>query len=284
MERIAIVTDSTCDLPGPVLQEQGIHMVPLSVLFGDDEYQDGIDLSPEEFYAKLANATELPTTSQPSAGRFAALFQELETKGVTHVISLHISRKLSGTQNSANIAVKMVPGLKITVVDSRSTSYGLGLLVLYANKLVKDGMGFDEIISRLEAKIPETAIYFAVDSLDSLQRGGRIGKAGAFIGKALGIRPLMVLSGRSGEIEVVKKVRSLEAATSSMVELAQAHVRRYGITLGIAVIHSAVPERMHNLLAVLRADGTDYKRIMTGSIGAVIGAHLGPDGWAVALC
>ncbi len=284
MERIALVTDSTCDLPESVLQEQGIHMIPLSVLFGDDEYQDGIDLSPEEFYAKLAKASEPPTTSQPSAGRFAALFQELETKGVTHVISLHISRKLSGTQNSAGIAVKMVPGLKITVVDSRSTSYGLGLLVLYANKLVKDGMGFDEIISRLEAKIPETAIYFAVDSLDSLQRGGRIGKAGAFIGKALGIRPLMVLSGRSGEIEVVKKVRSLEAATSSMVEFAQAHARQYGLTIGIAVIHSAIPERMHNLLNALRATDTDLKHIMTGSIGAVIGTHLGPDGWAVALC
>lgn len=283
-QKIALVTDSTSDLPPALLAEQGITMVPLSVLFGDEEYEDGIDLTPEEFYRLLKDHSELPTTSQPSPGKFLACYQSLQAEGHTHILSMHLSSALSGTVQSASVAAKMVPGVVVRVVDTRNASWGVGLQVLHARELMRQGLGFDELVARVEARVPHVHAYFTVDSLEALRRGGRIGSAAAFFGQALGIRPIMSCSGISGRIEAIKKVRTHAAALAALVDLARAHFDAHGLEYGLALVHSDAPARAEELRGALAATGLDFKRVLGGNIGAVIGTHLGPDGWGFMLC
>jgi len=283
-ERIAVVTDSTCDLPVSVLKAEGIFMIPLSIFFGDEEYQDGIDLSPEQYYAKLQSSPHFPTTSQPSPGKFLELFQQLQKEGYTHIFCLHLSRKFSGTVQSATVAANMLPDLQIQVVDSRICSWGLGGLVLYANKLVKEGISFQLLVEKVKKLIPQIAVFFSVDNLDSLKRGGRIGKAQALIGQYLGIRPIMCMREGQGEIEVVTKVRSVEAACRVIVQLASEHIRKYGVTQQAVVVYAAVPKYQDLLMEAVRQETTDFGELFSGRIGGVIGAHLGPTGWGLTIC
>jgi DegV family protein with EDD domain len=282
-ERIALVTDSTCDLPADLRAEHGITMVPLSVFFGDEEYQDNIDLSGEEFYRKLQAAADLPTTSQPPAGKFLDCFQKLQQAGFTHVICLLINRAFSSTAQSAAVAAKMAPGLTCEILDSRTTSWGLGLLCLYAARLIRDGLPFALITTRLREQIPKVLILFSVDTLDALRRGGRIGPVAAYLGKLLHFRPVLKLAGDKPEIQLVKKVTSQAAAFAVMAEALVQHQRAFGIQFGICLIRTVSPEPVTKLEAALRATGVDFKSVWYGIIGPVIGTHLGADGWGVAL-
>lgn len=284
MERIALVTDSTCDIPPEHLAELGIHMIPLSVYFGDEEYRDNVDLTPEQFYAKLAGTPDLPTTSQPSAGQFHALYQKLQQDGYTHILSLHLTRKFSGTLQAAAVAARMLTGVEVQVEDSRSASWGLGLQVLRAKQLIDNGMTFAELVPEVRRQAEETLVVFTIDSLDALQRGGRIGKAAAWFGKLLGVRPILALPGSSGEIETLKKVNSHAAAVEAVVELALEHQRKTGIRFGVCVIHSNSAASQNELATALQAAGLETARLRLGRLGAVIGTHLGPSGWGLVLC
>ncbi|MCD4814123.1 DegV family protein [bacterium] len=283
-DRIAIVTDSTCDLPRTLLTEEGIYMVPLSIYFGEEEVLDGVDLSPAQFYEKLQTAKKHPTTSQPPPGKFLNLFQELQKEGYTQIVCIHITRKFSGTAQSATVAATMVPEMKIKVIDSKTTTGSLGALVRYANQLVKNGMGFDAVIEKIIMQLPRTAIYFSVDSLESLQRGGRIGKARALIGKYLGIRPLMALHENSGEIEVINKARSVEAACRMMAKLARAHIEKYGVCHQVVLLTAMVEDYGVVLQKAMTSLAFDFGHITQVKIGGVIGTHLGPTGWGIGIC
>jgi DegV family protein with EDD domain len=282
-ERIALVTDSTCDLPADLRAENGIEMVPLSVFFGDEEYQDNIDLIGEAFYRKLAAAPELPTTSQPPAGKFFAHFQQLQQRGFTHVLCLMINRGFSSTSQSAAVAAKMLPGLTCEILDSRTTSWGLGLMCLYASRLIREGMPFADLVSRMREQSPKALILFSVDTLDALRRGGRIGPVAAYLGKLLHFRPVLKLSGDKPEIQLVKKVTSQAAAFAVMAETLAVQQRTFGIQYGACFIRTATVEPVTKLEAALRAAGMDLKTVYHGTIGAVIGTHLGPDGWGIAI-
>ena len=283
-ERIAIVTDSTCDLPQSLLEAEGIYSVPLSIFFGDEEVLDGIDLSPQQFYEKLKTAGQHPTTSQPPPGKFLNLFQHLQKEGYTQIICIHITRKFSGTAQSATVAAAMLPKMKIQVIDSKTTTRALGALVLYANQLVQNGMGFTELIEKINLQIPRTAIYFSVDNLDSLQRGGRIGKARALIGKYLGIRPVMALQDNQGEIEVIAKGHSVEAACRIMAEKTREHIEKYGVCHQVVLLTAMVEAYGASLQAAMAALPFDFGQITQSKIGGVIGTHLGPTGWGIAIC
>jgi DegV family protein with EDD domain len=143
---------------------------------------------------------------------------------------------------------------------------------------------FAQVVERIRERCNHTVVLFSVDTLDALQRGGRIGKAAAFLGKAFGIRPILSLPGTTGEVEIIGKVNSRQAAIKALVAQAQRHVREHGLAYGLAVMHSVRPDMAAQLMEALRSSGDDWKNIYAGRIGAVIGTHLGPDGWAVALC
>ncbi len=283
-ERIALLTDSTCDLTPELLEQNRIHRVSLSVFFEDEEYRDAVDLTPDQFYEKLLQHPHLPSTSQPSVGAFVEVLEALKRSGVTQVLGLFLSRKLSGTLQAALAASRMVSGLQCEFLDSKSASWGHGLLLLQARRLIDSGLNLAEVCEQIRDRIEKTTILFAVDTLDALHRGGRIGRAAMFFGKHLGIRPILSMSGHLGEVDVVDKVASRAAAIALIVDLARKHVRAHGLVYGIAVLHSAIPDAQQELLAALLATGEDWKTIIHGRIGAVIGTHLGPDGWGVALC
>lgn len=283
-EKIAIVTDSTSDIPVAQLEAEGIAMVPLSIFFGEEEFLDGVDLDPEQFYARLAENPHFPTTAQPPPGKFLNVYQELEKNGTTHILSLHISRKLSGTSQSAQVAANMLPQLTVQVLDSKMASWGLGNLVLWARTLVRQGMVFSQLVREVEEQIPRTTVYFSLDSLDALERGGRIGKARAFIGKYLGIRPIMVLQEGRGEIEVVKTVRSSKAVIAEIVRLAKLYQAKYGVRFQATVLEGVKGQPSSDLFRVLKASGIPFPKLVSGKIGGVIGTHLGPSGIGLVLC
>lgn len=283
MERIALLTDSTCDLPAELLAERNIVMVPLSVLFGDDEYRDNVDLKSDEFYRKLKSAEELPTTSQPSPGKFLAAFQKLQQEGYTHILCLLITSTFSSTQQSAAVAAKMASGVTIQIVDSRTTSWGLGLLVLYADGLIRSGATFAEVTERVREKLGKITVYFTVETLDALQRGGRIGRAAALVGKLLDMRPILELGDGSGVIEAIKKVRTHKAVVTALTELTSRHIQTRGLEFGVCLIRTADPAPVSEMLGTLQATGLDLKQVFQGTIGPVIGTHLGPDGWGIVL-
>lgn len=206
MSNIRIVTDSTADLSQEIVEQYGIIVVPLTVLIEGKSYLDRVNIDNETFYGMLRGAKELPTTSQPSPAVFAQVYQSLAAEGVKEIISIHISSDLSGTVQSARLAQNMVVDqVKVTVIDSRSATMGLGLVVLSAAKALNEGRTLQETLLLLEMIVEKLDLLFLLDSLDNLQKGGRIGKASFLVGSLLNIKPILRL--KDGVIHAYEKVR-----------------------------------------------------------------------------
>jgi DegV family protein with EDD domain len=270
MSKIAIVTDSSAYLPADLVARYGIHVMPLKVAFGQTVYRDCIDITEEEFYRKLAQAKELPITSQPSAGEFLALYQEMarEAQGI---LSVHISGALSGTYNSALAAREMLPDVPIEVVDSRSTSMGLGFLVLAAAQAAEEGKSLAEIATLTRDLVPRLNVIFVLDTLKYLQKGGRIGGAQALMGSMLAIKPLLHLY--EGRVEPLEKVRSKGKAVERLVEVMAERLQ--GRPAHVAILHSAIPQEAEALRAQITARFTCCELLFSG-VSPVIGTHTGP--------
>ncbi len=270
MSRIAIVTDSSAYLPTDLVERYGIHVMPLKVAFGETVYRDCVDITEEEFYHKLAQAKELPITSQPSAGEFLAFYQEVAQEAQS-IVSIHISGALSGTYNSAVVARDMLPDVPIEVVDSRSTSMGQGFLVLAAARAAEEGKSREEIAALTRDLVPRLNVIFVLDTLKYLQKGGRIGGAQALVGSMLAIKPLLHLY--EGRVEPLEKVRSKGKAVERLVEIMAEHLK--GRPAHVAVLHSANPQEAEALRAQIAARFPCRDLLLTG-VSPVIGTHTGP--------
>ena len=196
---IRIVTDSTADLPPGAAHELGISVVPLSVIFGDEVYREGVDVTHDLFYDKLIHSRVLPTTSAPSVGDFLSVYEPLLDDS-DEIVSIHVSAKLSATHNNACQAARLLAdrGARIEVIDSQLVSMGLGFLTLAAARAARGGAGVEEIRTIVERSIPRVHTIFVLDTLEYLRRGGRIGRARAFLGAVLRVKPLLSL--RDGEV------------------------------------------------------------------------------------
>ena len=269
---IKIVTDSTAYLPEEMIREHDIRVVPLYVHFGTEAFKEGVELSNEEFYNRLKEAPELPTTSQPSAGEFHSVFEPLVAAG-HEVIVLTISSKISGTWNSAMAAKDMLPDAPISVVDSLSTSVGLHLMVDAAIQAAAAGATREEIVEQIEQTKEKMQIFFVVDTLEYLAKGGRIGNGKAFLGTLLKVKPILVL--QEGAIEPLEQVRSKRKATARMLALVEEHVGSNGSTSKVAITNALVPEEAEALSRELVGRlGCEHPLI--GDLGPVIGTHTGP--------
>lgn len=206
MSKIRIVTDSTADLTPQLVERYQIEVVPLDVFVNGKAYKDKIDITNDEFYKILRSAKELPATSQPSPAVFAETYRKLAAEGAEHIISIRISCDLSGTYQSSVLAAGIVQD-EVTVhnFDSRSATMGLGLVVLSVARMVEEGKELEEVLSALETVIKKLDLYFLLDSLDNLHKGGRIGKASHLFGTLLNIKPVLNLS--NGVISAYEKVR-----------------------------------------------------------------------------
>lgn len=278
MTQAIIVADSTADIPREMVSEYGIHIVPMRLAFGEESYIEGIDITVEQFYDKLAESKVLPTTSQNSPSRYAEVYRNLlGAYPGSPIISIHLSSGMSGSYQSAVLAKEMLEeelgqALDITVIDSLCATYGFGLQVVHAARLAKQGAPLEQIVSEVGHLGQERRLYFLVDSLEYLQKGGRIGKAAAVLGTLLNIKPILSVD-QEGVIYAVDKVRGRKKAVSRVIEL---FVNDFKDTkdINVAVCDSVNPEGANEIIDLLGQHFTLHEVVRT-SIGAVVGSHVG---------
>jgi DegV family protein with EDD domain len=271
MGQMKIVTDSTADLSLEQIQRYNIKVVPITVNFGSDSYADGIDLDPDQFYKKLTSEKVLPKTSQPSPEAFRLAYDEIASEGDT-ILSIHISGKLSGTLNSAELASKIAKA-EVIPIDTKTASQGIGLTVLVAAEAVKRGLTRDEVISLIKKSIPNTFSVFAVDTLEYLQRNGRIGKAASLLGSLLQLRPILYAD-PEGMVAPYDKVRGRSQIIPSLVAAALKNVSP-DLPVNLSVVHSWNREGADELLSELKKH-YEVTDLHVGMVGPAIGAHIGP--------
>lgn len=271
MAKIKIATDSTADIPPVLLKEYEISFIPLKVYFGEEVYREDVDLRPQEFYDKLATFEGLPSTSQPSPGEFREFYEEL-TKDGSAVISIHISSLMSGTSQSARIAASLLTDREITVVDSKLVSFPLGIVVMAAAKAAKAGKSKAEILKIIQLMIEHIQTYFVVDTLEYLEKNGRIGKAANLLGTMLNLKPILTIE--DGLIAPYEKVRGKGKALERIIKVAKNYAQRHG-ELCCYIFHANVLEEAVKIKEKLRTE-LNCAEIMLGDIGAVVGTHAGP--------
>jgi DegV family protein with EDD domain len=266
----AIVLDSTADFPEANERFANWRMVPLYVRFGDDSRRDYVEIGPQEFYARLRTVNELPTTSQPTPGDFLAVYDELS--GYERIYSLQISSTLSGTFESARTAAAEL-GDKVRVVDTGTASAAIAILGLAIQRRLESGTSDEEIDALVERFKRDAGLIFTVDTLEFLQKGGRIGKAAAFAGNLLHIKPILTI--KNGEVLPVKRVRGNQKAVQ---EFARAFMvgSRDTPNLHVGIAHADAPER-EQVLRALVADVRPQAQVdVATTLGAVVGTHAGP--------
>jgi DegV family protein with EDD domain len=268
---VAVVTDSTAYLPRGVAEDHGIRIVALEVRLGDRVGREGIDIDAAELSAALADRHLDVQTSRPTPAEFIACYRAAFDAGADEVVSVHLSRELSGTWDSARLAAEEF-GPRVQVVDSRSTGMGLGFAVLAAAEAAQVGAPGDEVAAAAEAVAARCRLFFSVETLDRLRRGGRIGAAAALVGTALAVKPLLHVA--QGRIVPLEKVRTTARAAQRLVELA---VKAAGDgPVDLAVHHLAAASRAEEVAARLRDRLPHVARLLVSEVGAVIGAHVGP--------
>ena len=269
-QNTAIVLDSTADFPEAAKRFPSWRMVPLYVLFGDESYRDYVELSPEEFYARLRAADQLPTTSQPTPGDFLKAYEELAQ--YDRVYSLHISSALSGTYHSATTAAAELGGDKVRTVDSETASAAITMLGLAIQRRLERGTT-DEEIDRLIGRFKERAgLLFTVDTLEFLRRGGRLGRASAWAGQLLHVKPILTIE---GEVIPVKRVRGNQKAMQAFVSEFTSTTQDEP-TLKVGIAHADAPERARQLQKMVRAERPQAEIEVITTLGAVLGTHAGP--------
>ncbi|MCR4425168.1 MAG: DegV family protein [Firmicutes bacterium] len=276
MARIAIVTDSTADLPTSMYRERDIVVVPLTVHFGEETYTDQVDLTSKQFFEKLQKSPIMPRTSQPSPADFIAVYERL-LGSYDHIFSLHISSKLSGTYQSAKIAAETLKSPAIEVVDTMTVSLCTGLVTLAAAD-ARDVHNDPEEVRRAVRHVMDTfGLLFTVGTLLYLEKNGRIGKAAALLGGLLSIRPILSMS--EGELTAVERVRGQGRVLPRVLEIMESRVDR-SHPVDVAVLHAVDPQRGEEWMEAVRERFT-CRRIFLTECGPVVGTHSGPGALAV---
>ena len=264
---VRIVTDSSCDLPQSVADELGIEIVPLTIRIDGTEYTDRTDLTPSEFWAKCAASPNLPETAAPAPGQFEAVYRRLAADGATSVVTINLSAALSATMQSAELAARSVADtVKVTVVDSQQVTLGLGIVVAAAARLARSGASHDEVVALANDLAARTKVWGALDTLENLKKGGRIGGAKALLASALAIKPIIEV--RDGKVEQGGKQRTRSKALAFLVE----KVQEAGPLESLAVLHAACGD-VDEFVAMLRPH--HLGDIVVGDIGPVVGSHAG---------
>ena len=271
MSDIAIVTDSTAYLSESYIKQYDIHVLPLKVIWGAESFDDNVDITPEEFYKRLQESEEMPTTSQVTVAEFKKLFESLHSQG-KEVLCVVISSEISGTLASAEAAKVEIPEAKIALVDSRTTIVDLAFQVLVAARAARSGASLEECVSAVEQDKQNSGVIFAVDTLEFLHRGGRIGGARRLLGTVLNIKPILTLT--DGKVDALEQTRTRKKSLHRLVEIAAERVEgKQNLRLGVA--HADAP----NEAAALLKDASERLKpveTMIAQMSPVIGTHVGP--------
>jgi DegV family protein with EDD domain len=276
----ALVTDSTAGLGSDYVAKHQIQIVPLYLNIGEKSLREGPDISPNDFYQLLPKANPLPTTSQPSAGDFASAYQAVIDKGATSIISVHISAGLSGTINSATLAAQQFPGVPIDIIDSRTAAAAPFMAVQTGARALAEGDSFEEAGRKIKAVLAQQRTIFAVDTLEYLYKGGRIGGAAALFGSLLQMKPLLYLP--DGKIDALERVRGSERALIRMTEIMGEWLGR-SVPLRVIIMQSNCEKRGEEALELFKSK-LNIAIGQTVLLTPVIGAHVGPGTVGACCC
>lgn len=270
MERVRIVTDSTSDVPATLASELSIAVVACQVFVGDEVYRDGVDLTPEVFFDKLARSSELPRTSQPPVSRFVDTYRRLLAEEPdAEILSIHVAGNLSGTVNAAWAAAQMLPEpSQVEVIDSGQLSMSLGWAVIKGAEMARTGATRAEVSQGVQALLPRLRTAAMIDNLENLYKGGRISQVTAVLGTALQIKPL--LSVQEGNVSVWSRVRTRSRAMKELV----ARVHSWGPLAEMAVMHTGAAELAQSLVDTLQGL-VRSERLVMGPAGPALATHLG---------
>jgi DegV family protein with EDD domain len=260
----AVVTDSTADLPNEWRDRYGIEIVPLKVLFGKESFRDRVDMTDEQFFARLSASTTLPTTSAPSPGEFADVYTRL-AHDHDGCISIHIGEQLSATAEAARVGASSVEGFKVNVIDSQTVSMPIAFLC----RIAAECATLDEAVAAVQERVPKSRVLALLDTLRYVEMGGRVSRAQAMIGTMLDLKPLLLVANR--EIKSVDRVRTRSRAIPRMVEFFRAEMP----VETLAVMHAQAPDEAAQIASELRKELPEME-IPIGQIGCVLGTHTGP--------
>ncbi|RFU66466.1 DegV family protein [Peribacillus saganii] len=270
MVKVKIVTDSTADMSAEELEEYGVTMVPLSITIDGETFLDKVDMFPEEFITRMKSASDLPKSSQPPAGKFVEVYEELAKDG-SEIISIHMTGGMSGTVRSAESAATMTEA-KVTVFDSKFISKALSFQVIEAAKMAASGKSTAEIIKRLEEIRRNSTLYIAIDTLENLVKGGRIGKAAGFIGSLLNIKPIARLE--DGVLNQALKARSQSQIVKLLLKQFMEDTKGKEI-LGVGIAHVNGQELANKLKQAI-IDNSGFQNVEVVFTTPVISTHAGP--------
>lgn len=271
MSKIAIVTDSSPYIPEQIIKENNIHVVPLVVIWGEEIFHDGVDISPVEFYERLKTDKVLPSTSQPTVADFEVVFRSLHQEGY-EILAILISEALSGTVSSATQAKKLLPEATIEIVNSKTLAMALGFHVLAAARAAKNGASLAECKRITEDTLDNSGVIFVVDTLEFLHRGGRLGAASRYIGSLLNVKPILAIE--DGLIVSLDKVRTQKKALERIVDLIEERTKGHK-NIRLATLHANNPDTAQFILdeAVSRLSPVEQ---VFSEISPAIGTHAGP--------
>lgn len=276
---VKIITDSTCDIPAVWRAQYNISTIPLTIVWGDQQYLDGVELTPEDFYARLPNTTEHPSTSQPTPEKFREAYQQAADSGAQEILAFTISSAMSGTYESARQAAVDAP-VPVRVVDSKSNSMGLGWQVLAAARALADGKTAGSALDEAEKVRRKLAYSITLDTMDFLHKGGRTGGATIFLGNLLKIKPLIYVDHKSGKVEAGIPARTRSRAIDGLYK--DFFHRLHGKNnLHVAVLHNGVPDDAEQLAERVHRENNPVE-LFISLTSPILGAHTGPR--ALALC
>ncbi|HOJ00688.1 MAG TPA: DegV family protein [Anaerolineaceae bacterium] len=280
MSKVVVVTDSTAHLPENLIQELDLRIIPLHVVWGDKVYQDNVDLKSENFYTMLKQAKDLPTTSQPSPKEFMDLYKPILDAG-DKIISIHISSGISGTVNSAFQAKEMLGSQDIEIVDSKSSGMVLGLIAVLAARRARENASLKECKELAEKAVANSNVFFMVNTLEYLHKGGRIGGASALLGSALDLKPILYF--KDGKIESYEKVRTKKKAINRIIEIAREMIGAKR-PVHLAILQVEAEEDAEYVKAELKKlySPQEIQDLLITSLSPVIGTHTGPG--VIAIC
>jgi len=276
MSKVKIIADSMSDIPKELIDKYDILVLPLTVRFGDEEFRDGIELSGEEFYQKLETSQDIPSTSQIPPANFVKAVKDVLEKGYESVIIINGSSEVSGTHHSAILAKEELGLSNIHVIDSRSLSYGCGLIVVEASKMAQEGKSVDEIINKINSMVGNIEHIFCVDTLKYLHKNGRLSTTKMALGTLLNVKPVLTI--KDGKVEPLDKVRGSKKVIKRMVELSRE--RGLGNKEIIGLAHASNIEGAEELKREILEE-LKLEDIVVADIGCTIGSHAGPGTLAI---
>jgi DegV family protein with EDD domain len=269
-EKIALLTDSACDIPQEIIKSLGIKFLPLKIIYPGREYSDRLDIKPEDVYSQMPE--KIPTTSMPCLGEIKSALGKIKNEGFTHLLAVHISSGLSGTFQAVQVVARDIDNMIIKVIDSQTLSMGQGWMVLEAARNIARGLSFEKVVDQVNKIKPKIQVYYVLETLEYLRRGGRIGKVAATLGEMLHVKPIISVD-TEGKYFTYCKARGRKKSIERLVQIVENNIK--GKSAYLAVMHGGARKEAEEIVNNLK-ELPNIKEIIFSDISPALGVHTGP--------